>query len=165
MRSLLTKLLILLVGLVGLMLYQQRDRIESWSPSALTALIPDKVKQAATDRVTTTTVYKWRDEQGRLHVSDTPPKDGKVVTVQEYRSDQNVIPGRPRQVPAPSVQNKTAQQSSPRPAGLTGHGAASNPGEPGSTGFGANGNALERARASRQALEQRNQRVQEQLNR
>ena len=36
-------------------------------------------------------VYRWRDAQGVLHISDTPPKGRKFEKV-ELREDVNVIP-------------------------------------------------------------------------
>ncbi len=36
-------------------------------------------------------VYRWRDDQGRLQVTDQPPRNRPYETVQ-YRSDANVMP-------------------------------------------------------------------------
>ena len=36
-------------------------------------------------------VYRWRDDQGRLQVTDQPPWNRPYETVQ-YRSDANVMP-------------------------------------------------------------------------
>jgi uncharacterized protein DUF4124 len=38
------------------------------------------------------TLYKWRDEKGRLHVTDKPPADRPYETVR-YDPDTNVVPG------------------------------------------------------------------------
>ena len=37
-------------------------------------------------------LYKWRDAQGRLHVTDTPPADRPYETVR-YDPNTNVVPG------------------------------------------------------------------------
>ncbi len=36
-------------------------------------------------------LYKWRDDKGRLHVTDTAPKDRPYETVR-YDPDTNVVP-------------------------------------------------------------------------
>lgn len=36
-------------------------------------------------------LYKWRDDKGRLHVTDVPPKDRPYETVR-YDPDTNVVP-------------------------------------------------------------------------
>lgn len=41
--------------------------------------------------VTRTTLYRWQDEAGNWHVSDTPPA-GRDYEVVEYRSDANTVP-------------------------------------------------------------------------
>jgi len=40
----------------------------------------------------TTRVYKWRDGSGAWHVGDDPPPAGVDYTVQEYNTDDNVLP-------------------------------------------------------------------------
>ncbi len=37
-------------------------------------------------------LYKWRDVNGRLHVTDTPPSDRPYETVR-YDPNTNVVPG------------------------------------------------------------------------
>lgn len=41
--------------------------------------------------VTRTKLYRWQDEAGNWHVSDTPP-EGRDYEVVEYRSDANTMP-------------------------------------------------------------------------
>lgn len=41
--------------------------------------------------VTRTRLYRWQDEAGDWHVSDTPP-EGRDYEVVEYRSDANTLP-------------------------------------------------------------------------
>ncbi|MDZ7621223.1 MAG: DUF4124 domain-containing protein [Candidatus Competibacteraceae bacterium] len=38
-------------------------------------------------------LYRWRDDQGRIQVTDKPPRDRPYETVQ-YRGDVNVVPPR-----------------------------------------------------------------------
>ena len=39
-------------------------------------------------------LYKWHDDKGRLHVTDTPPTDRAYETVR-YDPNTNVVPGEP----------------------------------------------------------------------
>lgn len=39
-------------------------------------------------------LYKWRDDKGRLHVTDAPPADRAYETVR-YDPETNVVPGAP----------------------------------------------------------------------
>lgn len=41
--------------------------------------------------ITRTRLYRWQDETGEWHVSDTPP-EGSDYEVVEYRSDANTVP-------------------------------------------------------------------------
>lgn len=40
-------------------------------------------------------LYRWRDDQGREHVTDKPPK-GRPYEEVRYRTDTNVLPVAPR---------------------------------------------------------------------
>lgn len=40
-------------------------------------------------------LYRWRDDQGREHVTDKPPK-GRSYEEVRYRANANVMPGAPR---------------------------------------------------------------------
>jgi hypothetical protein len=40
----------------------------------------------------TTRVYKWQDASGAWHVSDAPPSADVEYTIQEYNSEDNVLP-------------------------------------------------------------------------
>lgn len=60
-------------------------------------LKPDEARQLLREAnlVTTpevTRVYKWQDDKGNWHVSDTPPPEGTAVEIRDYRSDENVLP-------------------------------------------------------------------------
>jgi hypothetical protein len=37
-------------------------------------------------------VYRWRDKQGRVMVSDKPPTDGTPYEEVQYHNQTNVIP-------------------------------------------------------------------------
>ena len=47
-------------------------------------------------------LYKWRDAQGQLHVTDVAPTDRPYETVR-YRPDQNVVPAYHKPGEAPSA--------------------------------------------------------------
>jgi hypothetical protein len=38
-----------------------------------------------------TRVYQWQDADGKVHVSNTPPKDAMNVKIIEYKDDLNVV--------------------------------------------------------------------------
>lgn len=38
-------------------------------------------------------LYKWRDDQGRLNVTDVPPADGRRYETVRYDPNTNVVPG------------------------------------------------------------------------
>lgn len=52
----------------------------------------DRVRDFAGATPTSTTVYKWQDEQGVWHVTDTPPPAGTRYQEQQYLHDSNVLP-------------------------------------------------------------------------
>jgi len=41
------------------------------------------------------TVYKWRDNNGKWQISNTPPPAGTTYTEQEYLHNTNTIPALP----------------------------------------------------------------------
>lgn len=59
-----------------------------FNPSSRPAWLADKLPVAAS---ATTTVYKWKSENGVTMVSDHKPPEGVEYEVVEYRNDQNVI--------------------------------------------------------------------------
>lgn len=38
-------------------------------------------------------LYKWRDDKGRLNVTDVPPSDGRKYETVRYDPNTNVVPG------------------------------------------------------------------------
>ncbi len=53
-------------------------------PDTITELVPVSPKAAPT-------LYKWRDAEGQLHVTDVPPKDRPYESV-KYDPNSNVVP-------------------------------------------------------------------------
>jgi len=43
---------------------------------------------------TKTKVYKWQDNKGKWHISNTPPAKGIPYTEQEYLDNTNVVPAK-----------------------------------------------------------------------
>ena len=43
----------------------------------------------------TTEVYKWRDAQGKWHISDERPDESIESETLQYRSDDNILPSQP----------------------------------------------------------------------
>jgi hypothetical protein len=37
-------------------------------------------------------LYRWRDDQDRVHVTDRPPEDGRPYETLRYHPDTNVVP-------------------------------------------------------------------------
>lgn len=52
----------------------------------------ERARELAGDAKTSTTVYKWQDEKGVWHVTDTPPPAGTRYQEQQYLHDTNVLP-------------------------------------------------------------------------
>jgi len=57
--------------------------------------LPEFVKdKLPSENQTTKPLYRWRDDQGRVHVSDQPPQ-GRPYEAVVYPKDANVIPSQP----------------------------------------------------------------------
>ena len=52
----------------------------------------DRARQLSGVTDNSSTVYKWQDEKGVWHVTDTPPPEGTRYQKQEYLHDTNVLP-------------------------------------------------------------------------
>ena len=76
-------LLVLLGVLVGVLLYWYTTPQET--PSWVRGWLPGMPEY-------TGPLYRWRDDQGREHVTDKPPKDRLYEKVR-YRANANVLPG------------------------------------------------------------------------
>lgn len=46
-------------------------------------------------QVGVTSLYRWRDGKGTMHITDKPPEDGTAYETVTYRHDTNVIPTPP----------------------------------------------------------------------
>lgn len=46
--------------------------------------------------VSTSRVYKWRNEKGEWQLTDTLPPEGVAFEILEHRSDENVLPRPPQ---------------------------------------------------------------------
>lgn len=44
----------------------------------------------------TTRLYRWRDAEGGVHITDKPPPEGTKFEKLEYQNDANVVPSLPR---------------------------------------------------------------------
>lgn len=63
-----------------------------YAPQSLPAALRQAAPASPNARSATPTLYKWRDAQGRLNVTDEPPKDRAYEAVQ-YDPNTNVVPG------------------------------------------------------------------------
>ncbi|HXH03024.1 MAG TPA: DUF4124 domain-containing protein [Candidatus Competibacteraceae bacterium] len=77
--------LVILLALAGLAAY--------WylTPDQAPAALRQMLRQTPLPQPGSTTVYRWRDEQGRWQISDRPPQ-GRLYEVLTYRHDANVVP-------------------------------------------------------------------------
>lgn len=93
MQNMLTKLLILLVALIGWVIYSKMDKIKAFlgDVPAMPEIVsvPTPTTQAAPK---TTTVYKWQDASGEWHISSTPPAGVSAIETKTYTNDANVVP-------------------------------------------------------------------------
>jgi hypothetical protein len=64
----------------------------AWLPGGVSAWLPEAAEPNPP-------LYRWRDDRGRVHVTDRPPTDGRPYETLRYHPDTNVVPsldGRPR---------------------------------------------------------------------
>lgn len=108
MRSILYKLIMVLVLLAGWVTYDNWGKIASFSPSSVKTAVINSFS-FATSGLKKSRIYQWEDENGRKHVSNTPPVNARNVKVVEYESDLNVVPGHK---PAPEDKKQAAGQDS-----------------------------------------------------
>lgn len=76
--------ILLIAGIAGGYLYLHPDIWKQWVRG--TPLEPPP---------SVTRVYKWKDANGQWQVSDHPPAAGTHYEVQQYRSNENVVPSLP----------------------------------------------------------------------
>ena len=78
-------IVLIAIVLFGLYFYFQPEAVNDW--------LRDK---EIIDTPKVTRIYKWQDEQGKWHVSDSPPKEGVTYEMRDYRSDENILPLPPK---------------------------------------------------------------------
>ena len=63
------------------------------NPIAVSELVNDTpLEGAVRSTLGTTRVYKWRDAEGTVHITDEPPSEGTQFEQLEYQNDANVVP-------------------------------------------------------------------------
>ena len=63
------------------------------NPIAVSELVNDTpLEGAVRSTLGTTRVYKWRDAEGTVHITDEPPPEGTNFEQLEYQNDANVVP-------------------------------------------------------------------------
>ncbi len=65
----------------GVYYYLEPDQVRGWLRDAELVRAPE-----------VTRVYKWQDNKGNWHIANTPPSGGVAFEVEDYRSDQNILP-------------------------------------------------------------------------
>jgi hypothetical protein len=76
-------MLIVVAALVGVAFYFSvyPERLPDWA-----------ARTTLGQEMQTTRVYKWQDATGAWHVSDAPPPADVDYSVQDYNTDDNVLP-------------------------------------------------------------------------
>jgi hypothetical protein len=77
-------LILLLAG--GTFLYLNPEYYSRLSHSATGIVTP----------VSTSRIYKWRNNRGEWQLTDAPPPEGVAFETMEHRSDENVLPRPPQ---------------------------------------------------------------------
>ncbi len=66
------------------------------NPIAVSELVNDTpLEGVVRSTLGTTRVYKWRDAEGTVHITDEPPPEGTKFEQLEYQNDANVVPSVP----------------------------------------------------------------------
>lgn len=110
MRSILTKALVVLALLSAWVTYDNWDRIKSVSPASIKNAVQHSMPSISSEPKKTR-VYQWQDANGKVHVSNTPPKDARNVKIIEYKDDLNVVV--PSDPPAKKKRTRINMQNSP----------------------------------------------------
>ncbi len=67
------------------------------NPTVVSPLVEDTpLESIVRDTLGTTRVYKWRDANGTVHITDEPPPEGTEFEKLEYQNDANVVPSVPK---------------------------------------------------------------------
>lgn len=119
MQSMLTKLIIVLIALVGWVVYSRMDQIKDFL-GMVQESVPQVVEQTLEpDKPTpaTTTVYKWQDASGEWHITSTPPDKATAIETKTYAHDVNVVPAvKPGVQEAPSLFSRSTESRNPSPS-------------------------------------------------
>ena len=108
MKSLLNKLIFLVVILAGWVVYDRWDQITGSVQNA-TNTVSNAIKLDKADKPVTTTVYKWQDADGNWQFSNTKPASVPDAEAKQFRSDENVLPS----VRAPAKPKSTGNNTKP----------------------------------------------------
>ncbi len=66
------------------------------NPTVVSPLVDDTIlERTVRDALGTTRVYKWRDAEGTVQITDEPPTEGTKFEILEYQNDANVVPSVP----------------------------------------------------------------------
>lgn len=85
MKSVLIKLIIVTIALIGWVIYTRMDQIKDALDFDLdTSELVSKLPTTSSPAPTQTTIYKWRDDQGVWHMSNAPPADARNVQIHNY---------------------------------------------------------------------------------
>lgn len=89
MKSVLIKLIIVTIALIGWVIYTRMDQIKEALDFDLdTSELVANIAPASSPSPTETTIYKWQDDKGDWHMSNSPPVDARNVQIHNY-SDNN----------------------------------------------------------------------------
>lgn len=77
-----------LVAIAAWITYENWDRISSISLTSVKDAVAHKMPALPSSN---SVVYQWKDEHGKVHVSNTMPVNTKNVKVVEYENNLNVI--------------------------------------------------------------------------
>ncbi|MDH5650045.1 MAG: DUF4124 domain-containing protein [Gammaproteobacteria bacterium] len=144
LKSVFYKLAFVLVLLVTWVIYDRWDQITGSYYAATDAVVEtaDKLGLVPEEEITKTTVYKWTDDQGKVHFSNKAPLEAKNTETKTFNSNANVMD--PVKIPRKAPDNA---KSNDKPAGTLGNMAT----------------AVKDARAARGQMEQRPGQVEEAL--
>lgn len=156
MRALLKKLSVLLVIIIAWVVYDNWGRITSISLTSVKDAVVHSIPALPSD-TKKSTVYQWKDEKGKVHVSNTPPENVKNVKILEYDNNLNVVVP---STPPPKKKRKQVKKLN----------SVSNSGPSGSSPSDGQGNIFDRyttaiddAKQVQELVDQRNKNLQERL--
>ena len=91
MKSLFNKLLFLTLILSAWVVYDRWDSISQTFESTQKK-ISREISSVTKPKVTTTTVYKWKDKDGNWQYSNSRPENVPDAEIKQFRSDENILP-------------------------------------------------------------------------